>query len=145
MFSTRILSIIQFSHSVVSNSSHSPQNILLFWDGGLVANSCPTLCNPMDCSLPGSSVPLSVGFLRQEYWSGLPFPLQRIFPTQGSNPDLLHWRQLPALGTDFLPTELPGKFYYFEDIISNLLSTPTSLMKTLYFARLYSAAIRRYK
>ena len=30
------------------------------------------LCNPMDHSLPGSS--LSMGFSRQEYWSGLPFP-----------------------------------------------------------------------
>ena len=30
-----------------------------------------TLCNPMDCS---PSAPLSMGFLRQEYWSGLPCP-----------------------------------------------------------------------
>ena len=37
----------------------------------LWAQSCPTLCGPMDCSPPGSSVP---GFSRQEYWSGLPFP-----------------------------------------------------------------------
>ena len=36
----------------------------------LVAHLCPTLCNPMDCSPPGSSVE----FPRQEYWSGLPFP-----------------------------------------------------------------------
>ena len=33
--------------------------------------SCLTLCDPTDCSLPGSSVH---GFPRQEYWSGLPFP-----------------------------------------------------------------------
>ena len=33
--------------------------------------SCPTLCDPIDGSLPGSSVP---GFSRQENWSGLPFP-----------------------------------------------------------------------
>ena len=33
--------------------------------------SCLTLCDPMDCSLPGS---LSMGFSRQEYWSGLPLP-----------------------------------------------------------------------
>ena len=84
-----------------------------------VTQSCLTLCNPMDCSLPGSSVhgtfqakilewvaiffstswkwemkvkslscvrlfatpwtvayqdPLSMGFPRQEYWSGLPLP-----------------------------------------------------------------------
>ena len=35
----------------------------------LVAQSCPTLCDPMDCSLPGSFVEFS----RPEYWSGLPF------------------------------------------------------------------------
>ena len=33
--------------------------------------SCPTLCDPIDGSPPG---PLSLGFSRQEYWSGLPFP-----------------------------------------------------------------------
>ena len=32
-------------------------------------------------------------FSRQEYWNGLPFPFQGIFPTQGSNPGLLHCRQ----------------------------------------------------
>jgi len=37
----------------------------------LVAQSCLTLCNPMDCSPPGSLVH---GIPRQEYWSGLPFP-----------------------------------------------------------------------
>ena len=36
-----------------------------------VAQSCPTLSNPMDCSPPGS---LSMGFSRQKYWSGGPFP-----------------------------------------------------------------------
>ena len=36
-----------------------------------VAQSCPTLSNPMDYSLPGSSVH---GFSRQEYWSGVPLP-----------------------------------------------------------------------
>ena len=35
------------------------------------AQSCPTLCNPGNCSPLGSSI---VGFSRQEYWSGLPFP-----------------------------------------------------------------------
>ena len=33
--------------------------------------SCPTLCDPIDGSPPGSP---SLGFSRQEYWSGLPFP-----------------------------------------------------------------------
>ena len=33
--------------------------------------SCPTLCDPIDCSPPGFP---SLGFSRQEHWSGLPFP-----------------------------------------------------------------------
>jgi len=33
--------------------------------------SCPTLCDPIDGCPPG---PLSLGFSRQEHWSGLPFP-----------------------------------------------------------------------
>ena len=36
--------------------------------------------------------PLSMGFLRQEYWNGLPFPSLGVFLTQGSNPYLLHWQ-----------------------------------------------------
>ena len=38
--------------------------------------------------------PLSVEFSRQEYWSGCHFLLQGIFLTQGSNPGLLHCRQI---------------------------------------------------
>ena len=38
--------------------------------------------------------PRSVGFSRQEYWSGLPFPSPGIFPTQGSNQGLLHCRPI---------------------------------------------------
>ena len=37
----------------------------------LVTNSCPILCDPINCSPPGSSV---VGFPRQEYCCGLSFP-----------------------------------------------------------------------
>jgi len=33
--------------------------------------SCPTLCDPIDGSPPGSP---TLGFSRQEHWSGLPFP-----------------------------------------------------------------------
>ena len=36
-----------------------------------VAQSCLTLRDPLDCSLPGSSV---LGFSRQEYCSGVPSP-----------------------------------------------------------------------
>ena len=36
-----------------------------------VSQACPTLCDPMDCSL---QAPPSMGFSRHEYWSGLSFP-----------------------------------------------------------------------
>ena len=39
-----------------------------------VAQSCPSLRDPMDCSLPGSSV--HGIFSRLEYWSGVPSPSQ---------------------------------------------------------------------
>ena len=39
-----------------------------------VTQSCPTLSDAMDCSLPGSSVH---GFSRQVYWSGVPLPSPR--------------------------------------------------------------------
>ena len=38
----------------------------------LVAKSCPILCNHVDCK--DCQAPLSMGFPRQECWSGLPFP-----------------------------------------------------------------------
>ena len=37
--------------------------------------------------------PLSMGFSRQEYWSGLPFPSPGDLPNPGSNPGLLLCRQ----------------------------------------------------
>ena len=49
-------------------------------------------CNPMDYITHQAL--LSMGFSRQEYWSGLPFPPTGIFPTKGSNPGLLHCRQI---------------------------------------------------
>ena len=57
----------------------------------LVTQLCPTVCSPMD-SIVTCQAPLSMGFPRQEYWSGLVILLQEIFQTKGSNPCLLHWQ-----------------------------------------------------
>ena len=46
----------------------------------LITQSCPTLCNPMD------QAPLSMGFSRQEYWSGLPFSSPEDLPDTGIEP-----------------------------------------------------------
>ena len=58
----------------------------------LVAQSCLTLCNPMDCSTPGS--PVHEDSPGKNTGVGCHFLLQGIFPTQGSNPGLLHCRQI---------------------------------------------------
>ena len=65
----------------------------------LISQSCPTLCDPMDCSPPGSS---PRGFTRQEYWRGLPCPPPGDLPNAGIKPRSL------ALPADSLPSEPPG-------------------------------------
>ena len=47
--------------------------------------------------------PLSMGFSRQEYWSGLPFPSPGDFPNPGMDPES------PALAGGFITTEPSGK------------------------------------
>ena len=56
----------------------------------LVTQLCLTLCDPLDCSLPGSSV--HGDFLGKNTGVGCHVLLQWIFPTQGLNPGLLHYR-----------------------------------------------------
>ena len=58
----------------------------------LAAQSCLALCDHKDC-VPHQA-PLSRGLCTQEYRSGLPFPSQGIFSTQGSIPGLLHCRRV---------------------------------------------------
>ena len=45
--------------------------------------SCLTLCDPMDAA---HQAPLSTGFSRQEYWSGLPCPPPGVLPNPGIKP-----------------------------------------------------------
>ena len=60
------------------------------------AKSCPTLCDL-------SQGPLSMGFSRQDYWSGLPFPSPVDLPNPGLKP------VSPALAGRVFTTEPPGK------------------------------------
>ena len=55
--------------------------------------SCLTVCDAKDCSLPGSFVH---GFSRQEYWSGLPCPPPGDLPNPGTEPVSL---TSPSIGT----------------------------------------------
>ena len=63
-----------------------------------VTHLCTTLCDPMDYSLP-----LSMGFSRQEYWSGLSFPSPGDLPNPGIEPGS------PTLQADASLSEPPGK------------------------------------
>ena len=63
----------------------------------LIAKSCPTLATP---GTVACQAPPSMGFSRQEYWSGLPFPPPGDLPNPGIEPGS------PALQADSLPTEL---------------------------------------
>ena len=56
----------------------------------LVAQSCPTLCNSTDCSLPGSSVHRDSS--GKDTSVGCHVLLQGIFPNKGSNSGLLYYR-----------------------------------------------------
>ena len=63
----------------------------------LVAKSCLTLVIPWTVAC---QAPLIIGFFRQEYWSGLPFPSPGDLPDPGITPGS------PALQADDLPAEL---------------------------------------
>ena len=66
----------------------------------LVGQSCLTSHDPMDCSLPGSSV---MGFPQHEYWNELPFP------SPGDLPDPVIELGSPTLREDSLLSEPPRK------------------------------------
>ena len=76
--------------------------VIIFKAGGdgLVSKSCPTPVTPWTIPF---QVPLSMGFSRQEYWSGLPFPSPGDLPNPGIKPGS------HALQESSLPTELQGK------------------------------------
>ena len=71
---------------------------------------CPTLCNPRDCCLPGSSVH---GTFLQEYCSGLPFPSPGHLPNPGMEP------------LSLISSTLAGRVFFF--------TTSTTCIKNLFF------------
>ena len=68
--------------------------------GSEVTQSCPTLCDSMDCSLPGFSVH---GILQARILEWVPFPSPGDLPDPGIEP------RSPALEADALTSEPPGK------------------------------------
>ena len=80
------------SQTFSPTSPHATHDTVQF---SSVTQLCPTVCDPMDCSLPESSME----FFRQEYWRGLPFPFPGDLPNPEIEPGFL------ALQADSLPSE----------------------------------------
>ena len=114
--------------------------------GGLVTKSCPAVATPWTVA---HQAPLSTGFSRQEYWSGLPFPSPGDLPDSGIEP------RSPALQADSLLTELQGKTvginwetqqiallqYFLNYILFRVIVTDLFLMKNKTSKRLFENLI----
>ena len=87
-------------HSWIDYSMWHGENFVVLFS---VTQSCPTLCDPMDYSPPGSSVH---GLLRQKYWSVLPCPPPGDLPNSGIE---LACLMSLALTGRFFAIEPPGK------------------------------------
>ena len=97
-----------FVLEVVFSCLVSPE--IIGFGGGLVAESCLTLAT---LAAVACQAPLSIGFPRQESWSGLPFlgikpgsPALEVVSCIGGG--LLHWGWPPTLQVDSLLTQPPG-------------------------------------
>ena len=77
---------------------------------GLISSHAQLFATPWTAA---HQAPLSMGFSRQGYWSGLPFPSPRDLPNPGIEPGS------PALQADSLPSELKGKSDYDEVIFGD--------------------------
>ena len=93
-----------------------------------VAQSCPTLC---DSWTVAHQAPPSMGFSRQEYWSGLPFPSPGDLPDPGIEP------RSPKLQADALTSAPPGKpMSNVDSTIKNIditFQTNVCLVKAMVF------------
>ena len=98
-------------------SAHQTQqgpNELFMW---MYAQSCPTSATPWTVA---HQAPLSMGFSRQEYWSGLPFPPSGDLHDPRLEPSSL---ASPALASRFCITMPPGKpslCYRNHDLLANI-------------------------
>ena len=67
------------THTLISPKSGQSLELTV----SLVAQSCPTLCDPWTVAC---QAPLYMEFFRQEYWCGLPFPAPGDLPNPGIEP-----------------------------------------------------------
>ena len=73
----------------LENLHYPVKTQVLTGGGGLVAKLCSTVVTPWTAAC---QAPLSMGFSRQEYCSGLPFPFPGHLSEPGIEPPLLQWQ-----------------------------------------------------
>ena len=97
-----------------------------------VAKSCLTLCDPVTVV---RQAPLSMGFYRQEYWSGLPIPLPGDLSNQGVEPTS---PASPILAGRFFTAESPWKldfvytYWLFKFLFKNCLPQTLSYVASIF-------------
>ena len=84
----------------INNLRYADDTPLMAESKSEIAQSCPTLRDPWTIA---HQAPPSMGFSRQEYWSGLPFPSPGDLPDPGIEP------RSPTLQADALTSAPPGK------------------------------------
>ena len=97
-----------------------------------VGKSCLTLCDPVTVV---RQAPLSMGFYRQEYWSGLPIPLPGDLSNQGIEPTS---PASPILAGRFFTAESPWKldfvytYWLFKFLFKNCLPQTLSYVASIF-------------
>ena len=109
-----------------------------FWEILVGPNSCVISCVRLFATpwMIACQAPLSMGFSRQEYWSGLPFSTPRGLPNPGIEPTS------PALAGGFFTTVLPGKPKWGSEPAANPFGIPFLLIPAI--AHTVSQGIKRF-
>ena len=103
-------------------------------DGGLVTQSCPTLATPWTVAC---QAPLSMGFSRPEYWSGLLCPSPGDLTHPGIKP------RSPALAGRFFTIEPPGEPHIHIYLILSKLINVNKLLLLLSTFRIKNLNLQR--
>ena len=107
-----------------------------------VAQRCLTLCHPMDCSPPGSSVHR---FSRQEYWSGLPFPSPLDTNDMFSFSFTMPWSDFLFYLLFYLVLALLFRKICVSMLINDLYKIPSSLFFRYYLLVFYFEQYGNYR
>ena len=118
------LFIIRISWNESTTEGNQALLFLCMWCSLL--QSSLILCNPITAAC---QAPLSMGFSRQEHWSGLPCPPPGDLPNPGSNLGLLHWQ----VGSLLLVPSVFANFHFDYSVKLTIFWSSTVLIRPASF------------